>query len=203
MNPDSADPGQPISILDTDEKVVALTFDDGPDQHTQDILHTLTDAGAGATFFVVGSHVDGREQEMADLVDAGMSVQWHTQTHPDLATLPRDQAEAEIAAAADVLEPWGISPTCVRPPMGSYDDTTMEVADELGQSVVGWTIDTRDWESPDPDVIVDRVMDQLEPGAIVLLHDGGGDRSATVEALPDLLEELGAARYQTVALCEG
>lgn len=182
--------------------VVALTFDDGPSpDHTGAILAMLRTADASATFFVVGAQVAGREHLVRELVNAGMSVQWHTQTHPDLTRLDDAELRAELAGGHDVLSPLGIEPHCVRAPYGAHNSRTDAAAADAGLQVVGWTVDPRDWDNASPGQIVDSVMAQVRDGSIVLLHDGGGDRANTVAALGPLLKRLAAEGYDTAPLC--
>lgn len=176
---------------------VALTFDDGPSGASGEILDTLTDHGAVGTFFVVGDQIPGREGLVAELVEAGMSVQWHSATHPNLTTLTRDQITHQLTLPESLLEA-GASPSCLRPPYGSVDDQVRALADEAGLEVVLWDVDPRDWEAKEPAKVVDAVISDLSPGSVVLLHD----RPLTARALPDLLREIEVLGYRTVLLCD-
>lgn len=178
---------------------VALTFDDGPGADTAAILETLRSHDQVATFFVVGAHLSGRQDQVRALVDSGMSVQWHSRSHSDLTQLSDQNLVRELDPAP--LRELGAEVACVRPPYGAVNDRVEEAAASLGLATVTWDIDTLDWQSPDPADIVAAVMDNLEPGDIVLMHDGGGDRSATSTALPTLLDRLAEGGWQTVTLC--
>lgn len=180
---------------------VALTFDDGPSPYTADILQILTDHDATATFFVLGAHLPGREADVTALLDARMSVQWHTHSHRDLRDLSGDALAAELAVPEE-LTSLGADPTCVRPPYGATNSRTGAAATAAGLDTVLWTVDTLDWATTDPDDIVDAALADLEDGAVILLHDGGGDRSATVAALPDILTGLADEGFTTVSMCQ-
>lgn len=180
---------------------VALTFDDGPGPHTPQVLQALVAADAVATFFVLGNQLPGKSDVIADLVEAGMSVQWHTRTHPDLTRLSDTAAVAELTVPK-ALVAAGASPSCVRPPYGATDARVSALAASIGLTQELWTLDPRDWAATDPYALVDAVMNDLEDGDVVLLHDGGGDRSVTVEALPHLLERLSNEGFRTVRLCD-
>ena len=156
---------------------------------------------AAAVSFVVGLHLPGREHMVADLVDAGMSVQWHTHRHPDLTRLSDTAVAAELVVP-DALVEAGADPSCVRPPYGATDARVTSLVADAGMTQELWTVDTLDWSVTDPDVLVDSVMDGLTDGDVVLMHDGGGDRSVTAEALPALLERLSDEGFETVPLCE-
>ena len=90
---------------------------------------------------------------------------------------------------------------CLRPPYGAYDDGVVERLSARGLHTVLWTVDPQDWARPGTDAIVRRTMDQLRPSAVILLHDGGGDRSQTVAALPRILDGLRERGYRVVPLC--
>lgn len=176
--------------------VVALTFDDGPGPHTPQILDALQDADAVGTFFVVGDQIPGREHLVADLVDGGMSVQWHSASHPDLTAVPESQLIAEMVLP-DALSDVGAHPSCLRPPYGATDRTVTEAAGAAGLDVVLWDVDPRDWAAENPQQIVDAVMTQVYDRSVVLLHS----RELTADALPRLLQELDHAGFRTVLVC--
>lgn len=175
---------------------VALTFDDGPGPATADILQVLVDHDAVATFFVVGDQVPGREHLLADMVEARMSVQWHSATHPDLTGLTETELAAQLVVPESVTAA-GASPSCLRPPYGATNRDVVHAAAAAGLDTVLWDVDPRDWAATSSEQIVDAVMDQVRPGSVVLLHA----RPLTAEALPDLLYELHGTGFRTVLTC--
>ncbi len=177
-----------IPVTDEDEKVLYFTFDDGPNPpYTTQILDILAKHKAHATFFALGEavneHPDIVKQERA----AGHAIGNHTHDHRSLPSLSTDEVRQELNT--------GPSSKCFRPPYGAINDRVREVAADLGVEVVMWNVDPRDWDKPGTDKIVDRVLSDVYPGAIILMHDGGGDRSQTVEALERLLTKLSDDGY--------
>ena len=172
---------------------VALTFDDGPWPHTtEQILAILTHRQAVATFFVVGRQAQRYPELVRRELAAGMAVGSHSYSHPQsFDRLPVAHIRAEITRGRRTLQPLGVRPVGFRPPGGAASATVLTTAQELGDRTVLWSVDPADWQ---PGVtshqLVQRVLTAVRPGAIVLLHDGGGDRSATVAALPAIIDGL-------------
>jgi peptidoglycan-N-acetylglucosamine deacetylase len=181
---------------------VALTFDDGPHPTwTPQVLNILDLFQIKATFFVIGENVDRYPGLTAEILRRGHSVQNHTYTHPDLVTLSNDQVDLELRRNHIELRAAGVpKPNCLRPPYGSYDQRIDLLAGARGLELVLWDVDTRDWSRPGVPAIVDRAT-QAGSGDIVLMHDGGGDRSQTVEALPEIILELDERGYDFQSLC--
>jgi peptidoglycan/xylan/chitin deacetylase (PgdA/CDA1 family) len=181
---------------------VALTFDDGPHPTwTPQVLNLLDLFQIKATFFVVGENVARYPGLTAEILRRGHSVQNHSYTHPDLVTLSNDQVDLELRRNHIVLRNAGVpKPNCLRPPYGSYDQRIDLLAEARGLELVLWDVDTRDWSRPGVPAIVDRAT-QAGSGDIVLMHDGGGDRSQTVEALPEIILELDEQGYDFQSLC--
>ena len=114
----------------------------------------------------------------------------------ELTRLSADQIRSEIKRTSDLLGGCNF----LRPPYGSYNNTVTTVAGELGLRLALWDVDTRDWESKNRDAIINRFKAEIKPGAIILMHDGGGDRSATVAALPAIIDWLLANGYAVTTL---
>ena len=172
---------------------VALTFDDGPwPGTTEQILTILARLHAPATFFVIGRQAEQYPALVRREAAAGMAVGTHTFSHPEhFGRLPMKGIRAEIAKGRKALERLGVRPVGFRPPGGAASPTVLAAAERLGWRTVLWTVDPLDWQpGVTPDQIVRRVLAAARPGAIILLHDGGGDRSATVAALPDIINGL-------------
>jgi peptidoglycan/xylan/chitin deacetylase (PgdA/CDA1 family) len=172
---------------------VALTFDDGPWPHsTAQILAILVQRQAPATFFTVGRQVERYPELVRQELAAGMAVGSHSYSHPQpFHRLPAARIRDELARGRRTLQPLGVHPVGFRPPGGATTSAVMVAAQELGDRTVLWSVDPADWQpGVSPDQLLWRVLAGARPGAIVLLHDGGGDRSATVAALPAIVDGL-------------
>ncbi|MEU9502982.1 polysaccharide deacetylase family protein [Streptomyces sp. NPDC048196] len=178
--------------LGTDRREVFLTFDDGPHPHyTPEILRILRRNGARATFFVIGENAGAFPELLQDIADDGHAVGNHTWTHPQLTQLPPGAVRSELGRTSRLIDDvLGTAPSLARAPYGAWDDPSLSICNELGMSPVGWAIDSRDWTTPGVGSIVDAVMEEMRPGAIVLSHDGGGERGQTVDALDRYLPRL-------------
>lgn len=174
------------STVGTGQKAVALTFDDGPDTATEKILRILAEKKVLATFFVIGANAAAQPQIIEKMRQAGHEIENHTWSHSDLTRLTADRIREELSRTSRLV--GGCS--FLRPPYGTYNETVTSVARELGLRLALWDVDTRDWESKNADAILAQLKRQVKPGAIILLHDGGADRSATVEAVPRIIDWL-------------
>lgn len=193
---------------------VALTFDDGPDgRWTPKILDILEQKHATATFFVIGENMQNKpglvQREVAD----GMMIGNHTWTHPNIAATPLTQTDLEINTTQRLFAVLtGKSMRFFRPPyFGDAEPSTpgevapLVVAQKLGYLIVGLRIDPDDWKKPPPQAIIQKTMARLADtgptaGQVVLLHDAGGDRSRTVEALPALIDAIRARGLRLVTV---
>ncbi|MBI2874518.1 MAG: polysaccharide deacetylase family protein [Firmicutes bacterium] len=179
-----------ISRVPTTDKVVALTFDDGPYRpYTRDKLAILARYGLRATFFWVGTQIKAVPEQAEAVVAAGHEVGNHTNTHPYLTRISSDRIRSEIQTCKSLISDQG-APfiPLFRPPYGFYNSVVMSVAQNLGYLWnVLWTIDTLDYTSPGVSRIVQKVLQGLQPGAIVLMHDWP---SQTVSALPAIIEGI-------------
>lgn len=180
-------------------KVLYLTFDDGPSQYTQGVLDVLARHDAKATFFVLGRQANGRSDLLHAMYAAGHGIASHTYNHPSLPAVSRARFDSEVADTAAVL--GDLDHGCLRPPYGAINKTVRAEAADQGYELVMWTIDPRDWSRPGAAAIAQRVIGRAHPGGIVVMHDGGGDRSQTVAALETILTQLEAQGYQFGALC--
>lgn len=183
------------------EKTIALTFDDGPHpEFTPRIAEALQERGVTATFFVVGERAREHPEIVRALAAAGHSVQNHSLTHVDLRELDDAGFAAEIDGAADVLQSIVTRPRCVRPPFGRHDDAVVQRIEQRGLRMVLWDISVLDWKQQPARWIAGEIARQAEPGSVVLLHDGGGDREQTVRAVPMLVDSLVERGYQFVRI---
>ncbi|MDZ7729592.1 MAG: polysaccharide deacetylase family protein [Dehalococcoidia bacterium] len=176
---------------------VYLTFDDGPDPSwTPAVLDVLDRHNARATFFVLGQAVTRYPGIAEREVDSGHTIGNHTFNHARLTTIGADAMFAELRETTQAIEDaTGHRTDCLRPPYGATNATVRERADDAGYRMVRWDIDPQDWRSPGANVIANHVIANARPGAVILLHDGGGNRSQTVEALDTILAELGSRGY--------
>jgi peptidoglycan-N-acetylglucosamine deacetylase len=182
---------------------IYLTFDDGPDPvYTPLVLELLARYRARATFFVLGraaaTHPELVRQEFA----AGHGVGNHTWSHRRLAGLGGGQLEAEVGSTSAAISRATGAPTrCLRAPAGVVDAASADRAQALGMRLVEWDVDTYDWRRPGAGVIAGRVLSGARSGAVVLLHDGGGNRDQTVAALEQVLPSLSARGFRFSAMC--
>ncbi len=189
---------------------VALTFDDGPSQEfTPSILDILKRYHVHATFFLVGAHVEKHPEIARRIVEEGHEIGNHTYHHVNLPIAPNTVLYQEVIRATQaIVMATGQYPDYVRPPRGMYDARFRRLAHALGQKTVLWTVTSRDWRyGTTSQAIVRRVVSAARGGDIILFHDGGalvrdegGDRTATVKALPLVIEGLQRKGLQIVSL---
>jgi peptidoglycan-N-acetylglucosamine deacetylase len=170
---------------------VALTFDDGPGPYTQQLVATLNKLRVHATFFAIGSQERYFSAGTVAEIDSGDVVGDHTETHPMMASLsPHDQYEQLFDQMAQIEVLGGKRPRLFRPPYGSFDSATFRELHHLHLLMVLWSVDTGDYALPGTEAIVRRALEGAKPGAIILMHDGGGNRSETIAALPRIIKGL-------------
>jgi peptidoglycan/xylan/chitin deacetylase (PgdA/CDA1 family) len=170
---------------------VALTFDDGPGPYTQRLVATLDKLGVHATFFAIGSQEQYFSAGTIAEIKSGDVVGDHTETHPMMATLsPHEQYEELFDQMAQIEVIGGKRPRLFRPPYGSFDATTFKELHHLRLLMVLWSVDTSDYTLPGVGAIVHTALAGAKPGAIILLHDGGGNREETIAALPAIVKGL-------------
>jgi peptidoglycan/xylan/chitin deacetylase (PgdA/CDA1 family)/predicted MFS family arabinose efflux permease len=189
-----------------DRMEVAITFDDGPnDPWTLQIADELDKYDVKGTFFIIGQNADVHPEIVRNLALRGELIGNHSYSHhksdavTELNYGELWKAESAIARAA------GVCPAVYRPPNGFHTPWQLHTVASHGMKTVTWDVIPRDWKDPPPDVIVNRVLNSVQPGSIILLHDGynttqGADRSATLNALPGIIEGLRAKGYDIVRL---
>lgn len=195
-------PAQPVAVPQVVSDVVgmpplgrtvALTFDDGPDPRwTPQVLDVLARRGAVATFCLIGDNAERYPELVTRIVEAGMRLCDHSAAHDADPAAPADDL-----ARARLVELSGVDVAWFRAPRGEWSDPVQAAAGAAGMRPLGWSVDSRDWTRPGADAIVAQVQRQIRPGAVVLLHDGGGPREQTVQALDQLLGWLTAQCYAT------
>ncbi|MER5640667.1 polysaccharide deacetylase family protein [Kitasatospora sp. NPDC002227] len=200
--PQGPPPGVPTSVVHSTAsggRTVALTFDDGPGPATGQVLDLLAQYGVHATFCEIGTQASANPALVQRILAGGHRLCDHTVHHPQpLHTLPHDKQTYEIDAAKDMIVQAGGPGTKVtwfRAPGGDFSTESDLISAQDGMRPLGWTVDPRDWSRPGVPAIVTAVQHQLHPGGVVLMHDGGGDRSQTVAALKQLLPWLVAQGY--------
>ena len=185
---------------------VALTFDDGPDpRYTPRVLETLDRYRVTATFFCVGAAARAHPELLARAADAGHQIANHTWSHPYLPDLSHDEVRWQVAATGSALTAaagQAAAPGLVRPPYGAYTPEVLGWLAGLGATTVLWDVDTGDWQLPGPDAIAAQAVRGARNGSIVLLHDGGGDRTQTAAALPAAIEGLLDRGFRLVTVAQ-
>jgi peptidoglycan/xylan/chitin deacetylase (PgdA/CDA1 family) len=185
-------------------KAVALTFDDGPSpQYTPTILDLLDQNGARATFFVIGQELVRHPEIARQAAQDGMELANHGFHHLTLLGLDPTAIEAEaMPVERELTAITGSRPTLYRLPKGRGDPRALRALTDMGYTIVYWSVDTRDYLPRSPAAIVAQVQKQLQPGSIVIFHDGGGNQQHTVDALKQLLPALKAQGWQLVTVSQ-
>lgn len=194
---------EPIHRIDTQRKVVALTFDDGPDpKYTPLILETLHKNGVPATFFVLGSQVDKYPKIISWVKKAGHEIGNHGYYHHDLHRLTEQEIYDDIKRAEKSI--WlqtGILPQYYRPPGGVLTHDVMNAVQASGYDIIHWSVDPRDWSlQRTAAVIAKSVKSHITSGDIVLFHDGGLNQRQTIKALQELITDLKSKGYKFVTV---
>ena len=185
-------------------KVVALTFDDGPSpRYTPQILDVLKREKAHATFFLIGQEAVRFPSLVQAEAKAGMEVANHGMHHLLLRGRSEDEVTSEASEAADVIRSLaGRAPVLYRLPQGVGDTTARAALGRMGYVIVNWSVDTRDYLRQTPEQLVARAMRQMAPGRIIIFHDGGGNRQASVDAVRMLLPQLKAQGYTVTTVSD-
>lgn len=201
--------GKVLTHADTQRKVIALTFDDGPyPPYTQKLLNVLAEKHVHATFFMVGENAAKHPELVREVQSAGHLVALHAGYHKDLLKLSPDEVRSNIAYGKSTLEEiTGTQLHFMRPPHGFKDWFVISAIEDAGLLTTNWSIIPRDWTNPGAQVITDRVLEKAEPGAIVLLHDGDSPknkapREQTIEAVATIIDKLRAQGYEFVTIEE-
>ncbi len=194
---------------DNDQKKVALTFDDGPnDVYTRQILDILKQNDIRATFFMVGKNVERYPDVAKEVAESGEVIGNHSYTHRNLIFDINPFVRKQITRTQNVIfDHTGIIPYLFRPPFGGDDPFTLHQTKKLGYVMVKWSVSSKDWEKPGVDKIVNNVVKNTRNGSIILMHDGDElrqniDRSQTVEALPIIISDLRKQGYEFVTVPE-
>jgi peptidoglycan/xylan/chitin deacetylase (PgdA/CDA1 family) len=183
---------------------VALTLDDGPQPPWTDaILGILEDTGTPATFFVLGSQIRGNERTLRRMVDLGCAVEVHAWEHIRMTEQEPGERRTDIDRTRRLIrDVTGHHPTTVRPPDGCVSVEVFDAIRSAGLTPMFWSVHARDWTRPGVAAIENDVISGLDDGAVVLLHDGGGDRSQTVAAVPRIIKAINDRGLRPVSLAE-
>jgi peptidoglycan/xylan/chitin deacetylase (PgdA/CDA1 family) len=180
---------------------VALTFDDGPGPYTQQLVNTLNALHVQATFFAIGVEERYFSEGTRLELKSGDVVGDHTETHPMMAQLSaHDQREQLQEQIYRIQLLGGSTPRLFRPPYGSFDATTFRELKRLHLLMILWSTDTGDYARPGVRTIVQRALAGAHPGAIILMHDAGGNREETIAALPAIVRGLRARGLHPVTV---
>lgn len=166
--------------------MIALTFDDGPGEYTEELINCLVENNAKATFFMLGQNVEAYPEIAKKLSDAGMELGNHSYSHPDLVTIGAEAAAQQVSNTDAALKAaTGFEATVMRPPGGSFNDSVKAAIDH---PLIIWSIDTRDWATKSEDQTYQVVMDNAQDGSVVLMHDiHEWSVKAAIRMIPDLI----------------
>ncbi|MBN2910130.1 polysaccharide deacetylase family protein [Polycladomyces sp. WAk] len=188
------------------KKVVALTFDDGPDTYyTNQVLNILKKEGVHATFFVTGKNAQAHPEMIRRILQEGHVLGNHSWNHPDLTRLTQSQAVAQIERTNTVIfKLTGMRMRLFRPPYGKLNDQLKQRFHQMGYTIVNWSVDTRDWAGTPVAKIMRYVQHQTGPGGIILQHSAGapGHLDNTIKALPRIIKYLKSHGYEIVTIPE-
>jgi peptidoglycan/xylan/chitin deacetylase (PgdA/CDA1 family) len=190
-----------VRIAGAQHREIALTFDDGPGPYTPQILSILNRDGVPATFFEVGVLERYFYGSTAAIVADGDVIGDHTEGHAAMSRLSVAGQRRQLLSDAQAVQRRGARfPRLFRPPYGMWNRTTLALLHRYRMLMVLWTVDTNDYRRPGVNAIVSAALAGARPGAIILLHDAGGDRSQTVQALPRIIAGLRRRGYRMVTV---
>lgn len=189
----------PIYAVQTDEKVVALTFDiSWGSAMAPRVLGVLARERVPATFFLSGPWVASHADLASQIVSGGHEVGSHGHAHVNFSQLSKEQLVDNVQAAHySIKETLGVEPGLIRTPNGDFSDETILTLRELGYQTIDWMIDSLDWKNPGVGVIIQRVVSRLEPGAIILMHASDSCKLTDL-ALPSIIQEIRSRGYRFV-----
>ncbi|MEI7028281.1 polysaccharide deacetylase family sporulation protein PdaB [Paenibacillus sp. y28] len=200
----SFDEPSAIYSVETDKKMIALTFDiSWGEKRPEPILQVLADKKVeNATFFLSSPWSKGHPEIVQKIVGAGYEIGSHGHKHVNYSSLNDDEIRKQIQTAHQILnEVTGQSPNLIRMPNGDFDKRVLRIAKDLNYKVIQWDTDSLDWKNPGVDKIVQRVVTKAHPGDIVLLHASDSCQQ-THEALPQIIDKLRAEGYEFVTVSE-
>ena len=185
--------------------MIALTFDDGPHpRYTEKILEILKKECVKATFFVVGENINYYDEGIvAQIINDGHELGNHTFNHEHTKDMTEEDFYKDVRECHSLVkEKYGYEMKIFRPPEGYIDDKVKNIANELGYSIIIWSIDTKDWEHVGSDIIVGNVEKNASDGDIILMHDYVSKPNTTIGALERLIKKLKSEGYSFVTVSE-
>jgi peptidoglycan-N-acetylglucosamine deacetylase len=190
-----------VRMAGTQHKEIALTFDDGPGPYTPQVLSVLERLHAPATFFEVGVEEKYFHDSTTKIVLRGYPIGDHTQNHENMGKLGPKQQQSQLLQETVAIGNEGAPfPRMFRPPYGLWDNGTLKLLKKYRMLMILWTVDTDDYELPGVPAIVDAAVRGARSGAIILMHDAGGNRTETVAALPKIIRQLRKRGYKLVTI---
>lgn len=190
---------------DKGKKIAYFTFDDGPNRnYSPEILKILDKYDARATFFVIGEEAEKVPNLLQKEKEHGCVIGNHTYSHINLETASKKEFMSQVTKTNDIVKSAvGYSPKCLRPPYGSIAKSgKKELLNKLGMKTVLWDVDPQDWSRPGTQNIINHVLKYIQPGEIILMHDGGGDRSESVAALETIMKTLSDKGWVFKSICD-
>ncbi|HVI39719.1 MAG TPA: polysaccharide deacetylase family protein [Anaerovoracaceae bacterium] len=186
-----------VRYIDPKEPMVALTFDDGPSPvYTPEILKALRENNAKATFFVLGTEAELNPDLLKQIAESGNETGNHTYSHLDLTKLVEPALDYQVLTTQEIIRrETGQAPILLRPPYGSVNDAVKK----FDMPIILWSIDSLDWQNKNPDVIYNRVLNNIKNGDIILMHD---IYKTSAEAASRIIPELKRRGYQLVTVSE-
>lgn len=184
-------------FIDPNKPMVALTFDDGPSQYTPRIVDVLNKYNSKGTFFVIGSSVKSNKELIIDMIEDGHEIGNHSYNHKDLTTISKDELYKQIVGTDDLLEIYtGHRTKIMRPPYGKNNEIMNK---NIYKPIILWSLDTRDWENKNAEVVKNNILNNVKDGDIILMHDL---YDSTAEAVEMVVPELIKRGYQLVTVSE-
>jgi peptidoglycan-N-acetylglucosamine deacetylase len=194
-----------ITEIPTTQRVVAITFDDGPNPvYTPQVLEIFSEAKGKATFFMIGEQMKSHPEVVKQVRDQGHEIGNHTFTHPKLSQLSIEDCLKEVEDTEILIEKMaGRKPVVFRPPYLDYNQDTVSLLQKKKYPMIGaLNLEAQDWEQPGVEHILEKSREAVKNGSILIFHDGYGDRSQTIEAVRMLVSELTSQGYQLVTVSE-
>jgi len=191
---------KPQPPRDDGEKLIALTFDDGPSKDTERLLDILSQNDSQATFFIVGYKIASYEQTIKKIAEQGSEVAGHSWNHPDLRKLSEENIKQELQSTHNaIFNITGIYPSIYRAPYGAFNEKVQNVSKELGLALIQWNIDPNDWKVRNANIVYDNIMSSVKDGCIVVCHD---THPTTIDAMERIIPDLIAEGYKIVTVSE-
>jgi len=195
--------GELVDRVDTDSKVVALTFDDGPGERTPEVVKTLDELGVRATFFVVGSELHARPEFGRQLVAAGHELGNHSYSHQRMVLVSGDFVAQEVESTDREIRAAGYTGEIhFRPPNGKKLFSLPSYLADHGRKTIMWDVEPDSADAPDAKTVAQRTADEVRPGSIVLLHIWPSVRQSSWDAVPEIVRSLRAQGYTFVTVSD-